>query len=114
MMRILVVLLVLVPGAAFAQERVVLETVTLQPQEKKSASIDATKKTRIGWDHVKEATSDTCKNNCVMMTPPGMAGYAQATGGSMRLDPIDGKITVILENVEAFPLEIVIYREELP
>ncbi len=115
MKRCLIVLLALVPGLALAGERVVLEKVTLQPQERRSVSIDAAKKTKLGWDHTDSKASDRCKKNCVMMYQhDSKAGYAQAFGGAMRISPQNGKVAATFENVEDFPLEIEIYKMELP
>ena len=111
MKRLLLILALLVPSAPAAAEKEIVETVTLQPQEKKEVSIASTVKVRLGWDHTDDSASSKCKKNCVNMVRPGGTEMASALGGAMGVMPADGKATVTFQNLEDFPIEIQIYRK---
>lgn len=112
-MRILWILALLVPTLAHAEIEV-LETVTLQPSEKKEISVAATEKIKLGWNHTEteKGTASKCQHMCVMMTKEGSAnGMASMHGMSMGILPVGGKATATLENVEDFPIEIEIFKK---
>jgi hypothetical protein len=100
-------------GSAAAEE-VVLETVTLQPQEKKEVTIESSEKLKLGWDHTDDTTSNKCKNNCVNMIRQDGIEYASLLGGGMRFSSIDGKVVAVFQNIEDFPIEIKIWKEQAP
>lgn len=112
-MRFLLALTVLISSVVFAGTDT-LEVVTLQPQEKKTISIDSTTKVKLGWQHT-ETESDTaskCENMCVMMTKKGSeSGVASMYGMSIGIEPIDGIVSATFENVEDFPIEIEIFKK---
>jgi len=108
--RLLLILALLVPSVpAAAQE--ILETVTLQPQQKKEITIKSTVKVTLGWNHTDDSVSDKCKKNCVNMRRPDGVEMASMLGGSMGFVPVDGKVVATFENLEDFPIEIQIFRK---
>jgi hypothetical protein len=112
MLRALCILTLMLPTVAFG-ETVILETVTLQPHEKKEISVAASKRIKLGWNHTETepGTASRCQKMCVMMTKQGSAnGVASTHGMAMGIPPIDGKASATLENLEEFPIEIEIFR----
>ena len=88
-----------------------VEIVTLQPNEKKTVSIDATQKTALGWEHTfgsfpQSELSKNCKNNCIKMIKDDGREMASLYGGRFKLDPKEGKVSLTFQNVEAVPIEI--------
>ncbi|MDH3686268.1 MAG: hypothetical protein OEP95_08575 [Myxococcales bacterium] len=113
MLRVLLALTLLIPTVAFGKN-VILETVTLQPHEKKEISVAASKKIKLGWNHTETepGTASRCQKMCVMMTKQGSAnGVASTHGMSMGIAPVGGKAAATLENVEDFPIEIEIFTK---
>jgi hypothetical protein len=115
-MRFLLVLTLLVPTVSFAAsgDKEILETITLQPKEKKEISVDSTEKIKLGWDHTEteKGTASRCQKMCVMMTKQGSeSGVASMHGMSIGIVPIDGKVAATFENVEDFPIEIEIFKK---
>lgn len=116
MMRFAWILALLVAGLATAAagETKILETVTLQPGEKKVVSVDSTDKIKLGWNHTETVpgVASRCEKMCVMMTKQGSAtGIASMHGATMGILPIGGKVSATFENVEAFPIEIEIFEK---
>lgn len=113
MLRWLWTLALLVPTVALADIQII-ETVTLQPAEKKEVSVATSEKIKLGWNHTETepGTASKCQKMCVMMTKQGSAnGMASMHGMSMGILPIEGKASATLENVEEFPIEIVIFQK---
>lgn len=115
--RFRAILAILVSSVAVdaAGETLILETVTLQPHEKKEVSVESTQKIRLGWNHTntEKDTASRCQKMCVMMTTQGStSGVASMHGMSMGIVPIDGKVSATLENVEDFPIEIEIFKKD--
>ena len=104
-------LALLLPAAAFA-DKTVIETFTLAPGEKREISVETAEKVRLGWSHADDSVAGECKKMCVNMTKAGSSGGAASMYGmSMGIQPVDGKATATLENLESFPIEVVITRE---
>lgn len=91
MKRFPLTLALLVPTTAAATEKETLETVTLQPQEKKIITIDSAVMIKLGWDHTDETASGRCQNNCENMIKPGGLEMASMHGAAMGSLPIDGQ-----------------------
>jgi hypothetical protein len=107
----LVGLAVSIPVYSYAAE-VVIETATLQPNETKEVVVETSEKIKIGWNHADTKASEQCKNNCIEMTNPETEmSFSSLFGGSMGVEPQDGKSVLILKNVETFPLTIVIFKK---
>ena len=87
---------------------------TLAPGEKKTVILDATNETKVGF--TKEGSIDDakrCQRKCIRMSVPGnqFLDATAAIGTSMKIAPTNGKIQVLFENLEAFPISIDVFRE---
>jgi hypothetical protein len=109
----MLILTLLVPSAAFAAgEEEIIETITLQPKQKREVSVASAEKVKLGWKHTDGSAASKCKKMCVMMTKQGAVdGMASMHGMSIGIVPIDGKVSATLENVEEFPIEIEIFTK---
>jgi hypothetical protein len=99
---------------AFAADHKSLGKFTLAPGEKKTVSLDATAETKVGFESdISIDQAKTCTHNCVKMWIVGKEEMymASAMGGSLTASPTKGKIEVVFENVEKFPIPIDTFRE---
>ncbi len=110
MKRLFLILALLAPTIATAEQQI-LATVTLQPRESKEVVVESTVKVKLGWDHTDDDAAGRCKKNCINMVRSDGMEMASMHGGSMGVRPIDGKVTMAFQNVESFPIEIVIWRK---
>lgn len=100
-------------GAAFAAETS-LGKYTLAPGEKKTVTLDAAGETTVGFTNMGSIEdAKRCKKTCIRMSVPGnpFLDAAAAVGTSMKIKPTSGKIEVVFENLEAFPISIDVFRE---
>jgi len=87
---------------------------TLAPGEKKLVTLEAQAETRVGFTNegsIEEAKR--CRKTCIRMNVPGnqFLDAAAAVGTTMTIRPVNGKIEVMFENLEAFPITINVFRE---
>ena len=87
---------------------------TLAPGEKKTVTLDAKSETKVGLTN--EGSIDDakkCRKKCIRMNVPGnqFLDATAAIGTSMKIEPTNGKIQVVFENLEAFPISIDVYHE---
>src|SRR5262249_26440140 len=81
----------------------------LAPGEKKTVSVEAAGETTVGFTNLGSIEdAKKCRKTCIRMNVPGdpFLDAAAAIGTSMRIKPVNGKITVQFENLEAFPISI--------
>jgi hypothetical protein len=100
-------------GTALAAE-ISLGKYTLAPGEKKTVTLDATGETTVGFTNMGSIEdAKKCKKTCIRMSVPGnpFLDAAAAIGTSMKIKPTNGKIEVLFENLEAFPISIDVFRE---
>ena len=105
--------MMLCAGAAVAAETS-LGKYTLAPGEKKIVSLDAAGETTVGFTNLGSIEdAKKCRKTCIRMSVPGnpFLDAAAAVGTSMKIKPANGKIEVVFENLEAFPIFIDVYRE---
>ena len=91
-----------------------IEKFTLAPGEKKTVILDATNETKVGFTN--EGSIDDakrCQRKCIRMSVPGnqFLDATAAIGTSMKIEPTNGKIQVVFENLEGFPISIDVFRE---
>lgn len=104
----------LIPTLAQAQApgKEVIETLTLQPDESKEVVVEANEKIRIGWNHTDDESKKHCKNNCIeLINPENNKSFASLYGGSLGIQPKDGKAAAVFKNVESVPLTIEIFKK---
>lgn len=104
----------LVFPAALLAASAPITTITLAPYEKTTVTIDATVDTVVGFTNLGSVDeAKRCRNTCIRMAVPGniYQDVRAAIGTSMPITPKNGKIEVIFENVETFPISIEIFRE---
>lgn len=100
-------------GTALAAETS-LGKYTLAPGEKKTVTLEATGETTVGFTNMGSIEdAKKCKKTCIRMSVPGnpFLDAAAAIGTSMKIKPTNGKIEVLFENLEAFPISIDVFRE---
>ena len=105
--------MLLCAGLAFAASTS-LGKFTLAPGEKKTVVLDAKTETKVGFTN--EGSIDDakrCRKMCIRMSVPGniFLDATAAVGTSMKIAPTNGKIQVLFENLEAFPISIDVFRE---
>jgi hypothetical protein len=116
MNRVLVILgciFCLVSTAGAANQKT-LGKFTLAPGEKKTVSVSATTETKVGFtSEISIEQAQKCEHMCVKMWVVGKEdmSMASAMGGSLGATPTKGKIEVVFENVEKFPIPIETFRE---
>ena len=106
-------LLVLGVGVAHATVRhvPVKSGVVLKPGEVYSARIDSAKQVEIGWSTIRAAKKCWKNENCVEATQVGSRfAFAGPLGGSMKYDPIDGKVVIEYKNISQEPVTIDVFR----
>ena len=106
-------MLFLCEGTSFA-EQTSLGKYTLAPGEKKTVSIDTKEELKVGFTNelpMQEAMN--CKKMCIRMSVVGnkFLDATAAIGTSMQAAPIEGKIQLVFENLEEFPIPIDVYRK---
>ena len=106
--------LLLIAASAFAASTSIGKY-TLAPGDKVSVVVEAASDTTVGF--LNEGSVDEakkCKKTCIRMSVPGspFQDAAAAIGTSMKITPTDGKIRVLFENLEAFPISIDVFREQ--
>ena len=89
-------------------------TFTLAPGEKKTVTLDAKTESTVGFTNegsIEDAKR--CRKMCIRMSVPGniFLDATAAVGTSMKIAPTNGKIQVLFENLEAFPISIAVFRE---
>ena len=88
------------------------DKVTLKPGESKSFSLDAQAKMKIGFKPLlSSAEAKNCKNNCIKFSQTGGTSMASMFGGTIGMEPKDGKIEGVVENVETFAIEVELYHK---
>ena len=104
--------LLLFATLAFAETS--LGKFTLAPGEKKTVTLDAQKETKVGFTNLGTIEdAKKCKKTCIRMSVPGnmFLDAAAAIGTSMQIKPTNGKIEVLFENREEFPISIEVFRD---
>lgn len=112
-MKTLLVLLVLGVGVAHATVRHVpiKSGVVLKPGEVYTAQIETTKPVEIGWSAVHAAKQCWKNQSCVKATQVGSQfAFGGPLGGSMKYDPIDGKVVIGYKNITQEPLTMDVFR----
>ena len=87
---------------------------TLAPGEKVSVVVEATSDTTVGFlNEGSVEDAKRCRKTCIRMSVPGnpFQDAAAAIGTSMKISPTGGKIQVLFENLEDFPISIGVFRE---
>lgn len=92
--------------------RLNLALVTVKANGSHSVTFDASKAIIVGFEPltpVDELTAK-CSNGCLSVT----SGDQSAQGATARIiaQPVKGEVVVRLKNLEAFPIEVVLYREK--
>lgn len=105
----LAVFVVIGPTAALA-EKTTIDKVTLKPDETKTYTIEATTKTKVGYTPNSEQAKK-CQKNCIEISQTGGVTVASKYGATIGMKPKDGKIEWTLKNLEAFPIEVEVYRK---
>jgi hypothetical protein len=95
-----------------AETETTIEKMTLKSGETKEFSINATSPMMIGFKHnMTSKQARKCMHNCIKMSHGGNS-VAYMMGGSMQMQPKDGKIEGSLKNVETFPIEVELIKEK--
>lgn len=107
-------LALLIPALAQAagSGQKLIETITLKPDETKEVAVETNEKVKIGWSHLDFDAAKQCKNNCIELSNPlNSKSFSSKFGGSMGIEPKDGKALAVLKNVETIPLKIEIFQK---
>ena len=100
--------------ASLALAETSLGKFTLAPGEKKTVTLEAKDETKVGFTNQGSIDdAKKCKKMCIRMNVPGdmFLDATAAVGTSMRIKPTDGKIQVVFENREEFPISIEVTRD---
>lgn len=94
--------------------RLNLALVTIKPKGTHVVSFDSSKAIAVGFEPLKpvEEVQAGCSNNCVTI----VSGDQTQSGATAKIvaQPKKGQVHVTLKNNEAFPIEVVVYRESAP
>jgi len=91
-------------------ETTTIEKMTMQPGEVKKFTIETQSKIKIGFNPNTQQAKN-CKNNCFELSQEGGSSMASKYGGAMGMKPKNGKVEGSLKNLEAFPLEVELFRK---
>jgi len=91
----------------------ILGTYALGPYEKEEVSYDAKETTRIGFTtDVPIEKFDDCKNYGAGIIDKHSETFVKSVfGGSIDLNPKQGQIDFYVENMEDFPIQVIVYIE---
>ena len=86
---------------------------TLGPGEKRLVIVES--KTPFNAGFTNESTAEqikSCKRICIQMSVAGdqFSMVAASVGTSIDVKPVNGKVEIIFENLEAFPIPISVFR----
>ena len=100
--------------ATLAHAETSLGKFTLAPGEKKTVTLEAQQVTKVGFANLGTIEqAKQCKKTCIRMSVPGnmFLDAAAAIGTTMQIKPTNGKIEVVFENREEFPISIEVFRD---
>lgn len=87
---------------------------TLAPGEKKTIAVESQGRFKAGF--LNESAPEqikSCKHACIQMSVVGdpFSIVAASVGTTIEVIPRDGRAEIVLENLEAFPIPISVFRQ---
>ncbi|THB76508.1 MAG: DUF4124 domain-containing protein [Desulfobacteraceae bacterium] len=89
----------------------IIETLQLEPKEKQRLSIQASKKTYVGYyTDIPNEDMRRC-GYCIKLKQEGIRASVESPSGGQDLFPRNGTISFFIENLASFPVAVEVYRQ---